>query len=209
MRKLIQFGFVIGLVGGLAAGYFFPWVSHARFPSEASVVVNGGRGEHFMIRLPSDLIYSTAGRDGVFHGQPAALGLDSDVAGTHVAHFKLRDVRGNVIGLAVRHRNELDSGVETSWLLAIPSRGSVAYSSINPRRADLITTLAASGLQPGQSLPSSRSLDAASPAYSLAATDEFADIGFELTETWVVSGRNEYGQLNGTIELSTIGRRNP
>jgi hypothetical protein len=195
MKRLLQLGFILGLGGMLAAGYFFPWVDYPRYRSDASVVANGGRVEQFLVRLPADRI-------GAAIDAPAADPALSPV----IEHFKLRDANGNVIGIAARHQLTVGDHNETAWLLTIPSRGTIALAASSSARDSLESLLAARGVMPGQNVSPELSIDAGAPATSVAATGEFSGIKFELVETWIVTGLEEDGQVRGTLRLSTVGR---
>jgi hypothetical protein len=193
MKRLLQLGFVLGLFGTLAAAYFAPWFEFPRFRSAATVVPNGGRLEQFEVRLPAD-------RVGAGLSVPYA-----PEAGTF-EHFKLRDTEGNVIGLAARHSLPLADGVSTSWLLTIPSRGTIAFAASSPAGESLEARVAARGLVAGASSEPELSIDLAMPARSVATTGEFAKIDFDLVETWIVSGLETDGAIRGTLRLSTVGK---
>jgi len=194
MKRLLQLGFVLGLVGTIVAAYFTPWFEHTRYRSLTSVVNNGGRLEQFVVQLPADRIESVAdSRTG-----------DST---TRLSHFKLRDAEGNVIGLAAKHELTVDSSMESSWLLTIPSRGTIALAASSPNLDSIESIVAARGLAAGQSVDQALSIDLPSPANSVATTGEFSDIEFELVETWVVTGVDDDGNIRGTLRLNTIGRQ--
>jgi hypothetical protein len=196
VKRLLQLGFVLGIAGTFAAAHFLPWVEYERYRSEISTVANGGRVEQFMVRLPADRI-----------GDPiSAFGAaDSDASGVRLEHFKLRDVAGNVIGIVARHELRHDGATETSWLLTIPSRGSIAMTSRSSGNA-LDAALNRNPLTAGQSLEAELSIDSPTPASSVFVSGEFEDITFELIETWVVTGLDDDGRLQGTLRLNTTGR---
>lgn len=194
MKRLLQLGLLLGFAGTLAAAHFLPWVEYERYRSEISTVANGGRVEEFVVRLPADRI-----------GDPVDAAAEPDAGALKLEHFKLRDAAGNVIGLAARH--ELTEGADTqiAWLLTIPSRGSIALAasaSGNP----LATALAAGNLAAGESLAAELAVQFAPAAESVLTSGEFADIDFELVETWVVTGLDDDGRLLGTLRLKTTGR---
>jgi hypothetical protein len=193
MKRLLQLGFILGLFGSLAGAYFAPWFEFPRFRSAATVVQNGGRLEQFEVRLPADRI-------------GAGVALPSGPESGSLEHFKLRDVEGNVIGVAARHSLPLADGTATSWLLTIPSRGTIAFTSSTPASVSLEGRIAASGLVAGARSEPEISIDLGSPASSVATTGEFAKIGFELVETWVIAGLEDDGAIRGTLRLSTVGR---
>jgi len=195
MKRLLQLGFVLGLAGTLAAAYFTPWFEYERYRSAASVVANGGRVEQFMVRLPADRI-----------GAPLTVATESAAGPIRLEHYKLRDAEGNIIGLVARHEVERANGIETSWLLTIPSRGSIALAA-RSQSGSIASLLAARGLTAGRTLQTELSIDNSASASSVATTGEFTGIDFELIETWVVTGIDEDGQLRGTLHLNTSGRR--
>jgi hypothetical protein len=194
MKRLLQLGFLLGLGGTIAAAYFAPWFEYTRYRSAASVVTNGGRVEQFMVRLPADRVDS-------------APGAENPGPGIVLQHFKLRDTDGNVIGIVARHELATTGGSETSWLMTIPSRGSIALAAAGSGSRFVESAVAANGVLPGQSIDQPLSIDFEAPAASVTATGEFSGIDFEMVETWVVSGVDDDGQLRGTLLFNTVGRR--
>lgn len=193
MRRLLQLGFVLGLLGTLAAAYWFPWFDYTRYRSATGVVTNGGRVEQFIVRLPADQIDS---------GVEAGINPDAELR-----HFKLRDVEGNVIGIAARHVLSIDGTDQTAWVLTIPSRGAVALAASSPDTGGIEAILAANGLRRGQTMDQPVSVDNGFAATSVATTGEFANIEMELVETWVVTGIDDDGRIQGTLQLNTVGRQ--
>ena len=193
MKRLLQLGLLLGFCGTLAGAYFAPWFEFPRYRSAATVVPNGGRLEQFEVRLPADRI----GGGLTVPFAPEAGSLE---------HFKLRDVEGNVIGLAARHSLPVADGLATSWLLTIPSRGTMAFAANLPAGQSLEALLAASGLVAGARSVPELSIDLGPNARSLATTGQFARMEFELVETWVIAGLEEDGEVRGTLRLSTVGR---
>jgi len=191
MKRLLLLGFVLGLAGALATAYFAPWVEYTRYRSASEVVPNVGSVEQFIVRLPADRI-----------GGPIA-----ELADTRLEHFKLRDVDGNVIGIAARHQTRFDGRDETAWLLAIPSRGTITLSGGPAGSGTIESRIAARGLTAGNAADPALSIALTEPAHSVAATGEFTGIDMELAETWVVTGIEDDGQIRGTLEISTTGRR--
>jgi hypothetical protein len=209
MKRLLQLGFLVGLAGMLAAAYFVPWVGYARFPSEARVIANGGRGEQFVIRLPIDRIHAAASEALWTPAYTRNLQLleSEGAAPSRVEHYRLRDINGNVLGLAVRHVTQRESEPLTSWLLVVPSRGSVVFSgNVDPLPA-FEAALAANGWQPGTEFTQALEFDIGLAGVSVEATGEFDDIDFQLVESWSLSSVGADGELRGTITLSTIGQR--
>jgi len=199
MKRLLQLGFLLGLAGTIAAAYLTPFVDYTRYRSAATVVANGGRVEQFMVRLPADRI-----------GQPVAAPSPAAADGgsmPRLEHFKLRDADGNVIGLAARHELVIADRIETAWLLTIPSRGAIVLAAASPASASIDAVLAERGLVPGEGAAPELSIDLGEPAASVAATGEFSELDFELVETWIVTGLDADGGIQGTLRLNTVGRQ--
>lgn len=192
MKRLLQVGFALGLVGTIAVAYAFPWFEYERYLSKTSVVANGGRVEQFMVHLPADQIEST-------------IEVPGSESGQRLSHFKLRDAEGNVIGLAAKHELSIDGARETAWLLTIPSRGTIAFAGWSPVLGSIESMAADRGLVPGQGADPGLSIDFGAPAQSVVTTGEFEGISFELVETWQVTGIDEEGRIRGTLQLNTIG----
>jgi hypothetical protein len=195
MKRLLQLGFVLGLVGTIAAAWFAPMFGYARYRSATSVIANGGRVEQFQVHLPVDRIES------------AAVSERSKDSGMRIEHFKLRDAEGNVIGLVARHEVARGDTAETAWLLTIPSRGTIALAASGPSTSSIESQVAARGMTAGDTTSQAISIDAGQPGRSVAATGEFSGIDFELVETWVVTGIDENGAIRGTLRLNTLGRQ--
>ena len=211
MKRLLQLGIVLGFAGVLAGAYYFPWVSYARFPSAASVIANGGRGEQFLVRLPADRIQAAgsdvAGPRAGSYPAGAALLSTEGAATSRVEHFKLRDTTGNVLGVATRHWTVVDGVPVTAWMLNLPSRGSLVFSGAGEAPDEIESRLRRAGWSPGTAFAGNLTVDVGGVSRSVAATGEFADIGFQLVETWTVAGVDADGDISGTIELNTIGTR--
>lgn len=209
MKRLLQLGFVIGFAATAAAAYFLPWISYQRYPSATTAVINGGRGERFVIRLPNDRVQAAtnvAGAAGPLREPyPAAAGLDG-LAGTASEHYKLRDVDGNVIGLATRHVTSGPEGASTAWLLTVPARGSMVFGGRGGPIDSMENALAAAGFSPGQPFAGEISVSTADDMASVYTSREFSGISFSLDVNWLVTGVDDEGQLRGTIELATVGR---
>jgi hypothetical protein len=212
MRRFFTFSLLAGFVGTLAAAHFVPWVSHVRLPSQTSVVANGGRAEGFVIRLPADRIQAA--------GPPELLlragALVADVAWSAgpaplLEHFKIRDRAGNVIGVAARHWLETSDGPVTTWALSIPSRGTLILAGRGESSGAIETALAARGYRTGTAWNGEAAIALGDGAMTrtVTASREFAGLAVEYTETWNITGVSASGEIRGTVELATIGRRGP
>jgi len=214
MKRLLQLGLFIGFAGTLAAVYFVPWIRYERFASEAGVIANGGRIEQFLIRLPSDLIQAgpvaphraTMGAAHAPDGKPADP-AGAAVPGVLVEHFKLRDVSGNVLGVAARHFGQSEG--TAAWVLAIPSRGALVAVGRGASPRVVEAALAERGWRPGADFTTEFGLELTPAAASVAATGEFEGIDFRVTESRSIAGVDSDGVVRGTITLGTVGTRKP
>lgn len=213
MKIALWLGIFLGFGGVLAGSHFYPWVAHARLPSQTTVVANGGRAERFVIRLPVDRIGSAGGRATGGRGAPelASMRLPEELATEPllIEHFKLRDGGGNVIGLAARHWSEAPGGPAAAWSLLVPSRGALFLTAAGERRDALDAALRRSGWRPSAAWEGSVRVELAAEGRFVAGSDEFDGLGGGYTEIWTVTGVGESGEIRGTIELDTLTYRAP
>ena len=215
MKTTFLAALLLGFVGVLAAGHFFPWGAHLRLPSQTRVVANGGRAERFVIRLPLDRVAAegakTAGlRADASTGAPT-LPPELTAEPLLIEHFKLRDDSGNVVGLAARHWSADPRAPGTAWSLMIPSRGALLLTAPAEARGAVDAALRKAGYNPGSAWTGDvrvalapEGTDAAAVA---AGSDEFVRLGGRYSETWTITGVSEGGELRGTIEIDTLTRR--
>jgi hypothetical protein len=208
MRRLFIFGLLAGFAGTLVGAHFFPWVSHARLPSQTSVVANGGRAERFVIRLPADRI-KTVALDGP--ASPVATLTDAPVGRAPLLeHFKVRDRAGNIVGIAARHWSLSSDGATTTWALVFPARGAIVLAHAGEQRDAIATALQDRALTTGAQLDAELRLavvDDAAATRSIVGLREFEGLDVRYTEAWSVTGIDENGQIRGTIELDTVSQR--
>lgn len=211
MKSTFALGFLLGFFGLLAGVALFPVVDHARIASLTSVALNGGRTETFLIRLPVDRISSfDDGLGGVRGGsRPAGINIPDELGGTGllIEHFKLRDIEGNVIGMAAHHSTRNDAGALSVWALNIPGRGTVVFSG--PARPPNVidTALSGAGRVAGQVWDGELSISAVPDGDStslVGGTEEFENVGGRFEEVWSVTGVSATGEIRGTVELRTI-----
>jgi hypothetical protein len=212
MKRLVQTGFLVGFAAVAGAAYLMPWVGYERYPSATTAVINGGRAERFVVRLPNDRIYAAGGPQSGTAVSPVAVPWP-DVFGlplnprSRLEHYKLRDVSGNVIGVAVRHSTVGPSGPELAWLLSIPSRGSVVFAGTDSPIDVVENALSARGWQPGDEFGETVRISRTAELGSVDSLGEFEGLELQLAETWEVTGVDSQGELSGTIQLETVGRR--
>jgi hypothetical protein len=136
MLKTLIFGFLLGLVGTVAAAYYAPVVDQYRESSVIAVSPNGGNTESFRINIPTDRIMIGAPKQ----AEPLPPGLEwpaeEDFEGVRVELFKVRNSRETVIGVASRmvaDSDQIEDSVE--WVLHIPARGTF-YVAMPAQPAD-------------------------------------------------------------------------
>ena len=136
MLKTLIFGFLLGLVGTVAAAYYAPVVDQHRESSVTAVSPNGGNTESFRINIPTDRIMIGAPKQ----AEPLPPGLEwpaaEDFEGVRVELFKVRNSRETVIGVASRmvaDSDQIEDSVE--WVLHIPARGTF-YVAMPAQPAD-------------------------------------------------------------------------
>ena len=179
MLKTLIFGFLLGVVGTVAAAYYVPVVDQYRESSVISVSPNGGNTESFRINIPTDRIMTGAPRQ----AEPLPPGLqwpvDQHFDGVRVELFKVRNARDTVIGVASRMVAESES-IEDSveWVLHIPARGTF-YVTMLPQPADGVSRAGA----------------------IRAGTREFRPMQGEVSERWVPNTDDDIDAPDGHIEL--------
>ena len=136
MLKTLTFGFLVGIVGTVAAAYYVPVVDQHRESSVISVSPNGGNTESFQINIPTDRIMTGAPQQ----AEPLPPGLQWPVEeafdGVRVELFKVRNARQIVIGIASRMVADSDQIEDTvEWVLHIPARGTF-YATMPAQAVD-------------------------------------------------------------------------
>ena len=136
MLKTLIFGFLLGLVGTVAAAYYVPVVDQYRESSVISVSPNGGNTESFRITIPHDRIMVGA----PMQAEPLPHGLqwptDEIFDGVRVELFKVRNAHDTVVGVASRMVADSDA-IEDSveWAVHLPARGTF-YVTMPPQSTD-------------------------------------------------------------------------
>ena len=215
MKFLVIIGFLVGFAGVLTAAGLAPVGSQERVTSQTTVANNGGRLETFVIRLPADRIVSTGGgaslrvSDQMTHVEPPAGLAENEFT---VEQFKLRNVAGDVIGVAVRHWTQADAQGAVTWTANIPSRGSLVWGSVGDPGAELAAALVTAGVPSGIDWQGNITIamaDGERAGTVLAGTEEFADNLGRVDEAWEITGVGSNGELRGTITLATAVRQSP
>ena len=182
MFKTLILGFVVGLVGAIAAVYYVPVVDQHRESSVISVNPNGGNTEAFYINIPMDRIMVGVPNQ----AEPLPPGLqwpDHDaVAGVRAELFKVRNAKELIVGVASRVAAVSDEfGDSIEWVLHLPARGTF-YVSMPPA-----------------------TLDGAQRVGTLrAGTREFRPLNGQVSERWISNANDEDEDAPiGRIELVT------
>ena len=182
MLKTLIFGFLVGIVGTVAAAYYVPVVDQYRESSVISVSPNGGNTESFHITIPTDRIMTGAPKQ----AEPLPPGLqwpvEEEFDGVRVELFKVRNARETVIGVASRmvaDSDQIEDSVE--WVLHIPARGT------------FYATMPAEAVDDGRRVGALR-----------AGTREFRPMQGMVSERWVPNtDDDEVDAPDGHIELVT------
>ena len=132
--------------------------------------------------------------------------------------FRLRDVAGNVIGLASRtvaprEGGDLRQGSGSEWMLLLPSRGTLFLSQVNARDISPRPGGAGGQMGPAADAPGfwangTRVRITAGPADGDAGrvtggTEEFAGLQGSYDETWELDEVGVNGLSRGRITLKT------
>ncbi|GIK35493.1 MAG: hypothetical protein AMXMBFR45_05600 [Gammaproteobacteria bacterium] len=128
LARLFYLCILAGVVLTVLAAGVYPLPQHTRYRSMVSVVPDGGREEVFSMHWPQDRVQPLqAGRAGPIQqaGDLAQLSA-ADGASASAEIFRVRDVAGNVIGLASRSVTTVAGAApDAGWVLLIPSRGTL------------------------------------------------------------------------------------
>lgn len=182
MLKTLIFGFLLGIVGTVAAAYYVPVVDQYREASVISVTPNGGNTESFRINIPTDRIMVGAPRQ----AEPLPPGLqwpaDELFDGVRVELFKLRNTEDAVVGVASRMVAESDAIADSvEWVLHLPARGTF-YVTMPVQPADGVRRVGT----------------------LRAGTREFGPMQGNVSERWVANTDNDdVDAPDGYIELET------
>ena len=182
MLKTLIFGFLLGIVGTVAAAYYVPVVDQYRESSVISVAPNGGNTESFRINVPTDRIMTGAPKQ----AEPLPPGLQWPTEelfdGVRVELFKLRNTRDTVIGVASRMVADSDQIADSiEWVVHLPARGTF-YVTMPAQPADGVRRVGS----------------------MRAGTREFRPMQGEVSERWVPNTDvDDPDAPDGHIELVT------
>jgi len=211
MRFLIILGFLLGFGGVLSASVLVPWGAHERVRARATVAQNGGRIESFLIRLPADRIAATgAGEAESLIDDPVSRVTPPEgLAETEftVEQYKLRNVDGDVIGVAMRHWTRVAGVGSGAWAVSIPGRGTLVWNSDGDVATELANALSAAGARSGIDWHGELTLDATANSRKgsiVTGTQEFGGVTGAVDERWNISSVSGAGELRGTIVLDTV-----
>ena len=178
MLKTFLIGILLGIVMAAGALYSFPAVDQFREVSIVSVAPNGGNSESFHINIPVDRVM--VGATGKDSSVPLGLAWPTDDIFENVSTevFKVRNVRGAVIGIAARTVAKEGTVDIADWIIHLPARGSLFVNM---------------GSKPKVGRPRIGQLRAGS--------QEFDDLQGFVAESWVSDTSGEEGVQRGRIEL--------
>lgn len=188
MFKTFFVGILLGLAAAAGALYALPIVDQHREVSYVAVAPNGGNIESFHINIPFDRIMNGAADQRASSSVDIAWPSDEILAGVSGEMFKLRNERGDVVGIAARTvAQEVDTNV-IDWVLHLPARGSLFFN--------MDTTPSENGSRRGA---------------LHSATEEFESLGGIITERWVADESDLEDAPDGRIELRAtyVGQLEP
>ena len=211
MKFLLIIGFLIGFAGVLAGAGFAPIAAQQRLASQTTVANNGGRLETFTIRIPADRIVATGGAAaGIPAGGPAGpIELPAELAGAEFAleQYKLRNATGAVIGVAMRQWTRAEAQGSSTWVLNLPARGTLVWTSAGNASELLAGALRGAGVQPGVAWQGELRIAVAEGERAgtvVTGTEEFQGKTGRVEEIWELSGTDGNGSLRGTVTLNTV-----
>jgi hypothetical protein len=182
MFKTLIFGFLLGIVGTIAAVYYLPVVDQYRESSIITVAPNGGNIEAFHMNIPMDRIMVGAPNQ----AEPVPPGLEWPVgeafSGLHAELFKIRNADDTVVGVASRVASQSeDFGDRIEWVVHLPARGTL-HISMPPESVDGISRVGT----------------------LRAGTREFGPMHGRVSERWVANtDSDDEDAPEGRIELLT------
>ncbi len=181
MIKTLIFGFLLGIVGTIAAAYYLPVVDQHRESSIIAVAPNGGNSESFYMDIPTDRIM--VGASGQAESLPPGLEwpVGEVFSGLRAELFKIRNADETVIGVASRVVSEsAEFGDSIEWVVHLPARGTFCIS-MPPESVDGIHRVGT----------------------IRAGTREFGPMHGQVSERWVANTDDDEDALDGRIELVT------
>lgn len=217
LRRIFYASLIAGVALTVLAAAVYPVPEHQRYRSSIGVLTNGGRQEDFNIDWPRDRIAVSPA--GALQDAGGVLVLPAGgAAAAGVELFRLRDVAGNVVGLASRVTAAVPGPQArllqaSDWMLYLPSRGALFLSQFNaidvaarprPDGAGLLPAQdAANFWAAGTRLRISAGPHADGGGKVVRGTGEFAGLSGSYEETWELGEVTADGATRGRILLST------
>lgn len=211
----IFYGFVVaGMALIILLAGVFPLPANQRYRSTIAVIPDGGREEAFTIQWPQDRVQPLTGEAAGLAAVGGAVVMGGGGASAEV--FRLRDLAGNVIGLASRSTSmrvgaDAARSQGSDWTLLVPSRGTLFLTQANAR--DVGPQPAGDRLVPATDsvafwAQATRVRVTAGPAAGgagavVGGTEEFAGLGGSYDETWELEEVAADGATRGRITLVT------
>jgi hypothetical protein len=217
LRRIFYASLVAGLALTFVAAGLFPLPEHQRYRSSIGVLNNGGRQEDFTVDWPRDRI-AVAPAGSLQEAGGALVLAAPQGTGASAELFRLRDLTGNVVGLASRTTStaagpDARPTQATDWMLYLPSRGTLFLQQLNaidvaPRaRADgtgLVPAQDSAGFwSAGTRVRISAGPQADGGGAVVRGTEEFAGLAGSYDETWELAEVGADGATRGRISLTT------
>lgn len=216
MSRIFYGSVLAGVLLAFLAASVYPLPRNERYRSASSVIADGGRAETFVIQWPEDRVPMAAGA-GLRRAGAALVLMSGEGIGASAEVFRLRDMAGNVIGLASRStsaRLQAGTAVQGSdWILLLPSRGTLFLTQVNamdvaPRAGGLQDGLVAAADDPGfwtagQRVRVNDGPLAGGRGEISGGTKEFARLKGSFEEVWELEEIGPNGVTRGRITLAT------
>jgi hypothetical protein len=217
LARLFYASVLAGIVLVLILAGIFPLPHHERYRSSISVIPDGGRAESFVIQWPQDRVELGAGA-GLLGGRGVIVMVENGAVAASAEVFRLRDLTGNVIGLASRSTSQRAgaSGATvqgSDWILLLPSRGALFMTQTNRRDMSPRLRAADGGLIPppdaagfwadGNRLPVTSGPAPGGAGRVTGGTEEFAGLQGAYDEVWDLEEIGAGGETRGRITLTT------
>lgn len=215
MARLFYLSLLVGILLAVAVAGVFPLPRHERYRATTSVIPDGGRAESFVIEWPRDRV--EIGAVAGLRRAGSALLLDGGAGAVVGADaFRLRDLAGNVVGLATRSTSARTTAAGavtqgSDWVLLLPSRGALFLTqddarNVAPRERDgaLVPAADAAGFWAGERrLRITAGPEPGGAGRVSGGTDEFSGLRGSYDEAWDLEESLPAGGTRGRITLTT------
>jgi hypothetical protein len=215
LARLFYLSLFVGILLAVAVAGVFPLPRHERYRATTSVIPDGGRAEGFVIEWPQDRV--DVGAVPGLRKAATALVLDGGpgaIAGAEA--FRLRDLAGNVVGLATRSTSARTTAAGaltrgSDWVLLLPGRGALFLTQDDSR--DMTPRAAGNALVPAadaadfwageRRLRITAGPEPGGAGRVSGGTAEFSGLRGSYDEVWELDEALPTGGTRGRVTLTT------